>query len=46
MDFANGILPLLDGTEMMVEDCEVQRTVTIRLPWLIDMWAAGNVQGL
>lgn len=46
MYFADGILPLLDGAEVMIEDCQVQRAVAIGFPWLIDMWTASDVQGL
>ena len=46
MNFADGILPLLNGAEMMVEYSQVERTVAIGRPRLIDVWAASNVQGL
>ena len=43
MNFANSILPLLNGTEMVVEDGQVERTIAIGLPGLIDVWTASNV---
>ena len=46
MYFGDCVLPLLNGTEMMVEKGKVEGAVAVGLPWLVDVWATGNVERL